>query len=70
VLHMLFRLVAEVGPRAIWLVGYFACLISVFVLYVGIAMWATLCAHDPEQQKIRYQVFRDLRDLFLRGKRS
>lgn len=69
-LQMLLSLVAEVGPGAVWLIGYLACLIGVFVLYVGIAMWLTLCARDPEQQKIRYQVFRDLRDLFLRGKRK
>ena len=67
-LQMLFRLLAEVGPEATWFVVYFACLIAVFVLYIGIAMWATLRARDPEQQHIRYQVFRDLRDLFLRGK--
>jgi len=70
VLQIPFRLLAEVGPEAIWFVAYFACLIGVFVLYLGIAMWATLRARDPEQQHIRYQVFRDLRDLFLREKRS
>jgi hypothetical protein len=69
VLHMLLRLLAEAGPKAAWLAVYFACLIGVFVLYLGIAMWSTLRARDPGQQQIRYQVFRDLRDLFLRGKR-
>jgi hypothetical protein len=62
---MLLRLSAEVG----WLVVYIACLVGIFVLYTGIAMWLTLRARDPEQQKVRYQVFRDLRDLFIRGKR-
>lgn len=66
---MLFRLLAEVGPAAGWIAIFFAVLVAVFVLYLGIAMWATLRARDPEQQHIRYQVFRDLRDLFLRGKR-
>ncbi len=66
---MLLRLLAAVGPKAVWLAVYFACLVGVFVLYLGIAMWLTLRARDPEQRQIRYQVFRDLRDLFIRGKR-
>lgn len=61
-------MLTEIGYQTGWLVAYFACLIGVFVLYLGIAMWATLRTRDPEQQKIRYQVFRDLRDMFLGGK--
>ncbi len=68
-LLILFRLLAKVGPAASGVVLFFGALVAVFVLYVGIAMCATLRARDPEQQQIRYQVFRDLRDLFLRGKR-
>ena len=68
-LLMLFRLVAKVGPAASWVVLFFGSLVAVFVLYVGIAMWATLRARDPDQQHIRYQVFHDLCDLFLRRKR-
>ena len=68
VLQMLVRL-AEVGHEAGWLVVYVACLVGAFVLYTGIAMWLTLRARDPEQQKVRYQVFRDLRDLVICGKR-
>ena len=45
---------------------YVACLVGAFVLYIGIAMWFTFRARDAEQRQIRYQVFRDLRDLFFR----
>ena len=69
-LQILPRLLAEIGHEADWLVVYVASLVGVFVLYIGIAMWFTLRAKDAEQQKIRYQVFRDLRDLFIRGKRQ
>jgi hypothetical protein len=62
---MLFRFLAEAGHEAGWLVVYFACLIGVFVLYIGIAMWFTFRARNAEQRQIRYQVFRDLRDLFF-----
>jgi hypothetical protein len=66
VLDTLLRMLAEVGPRAIWLVIFFAAVVAVFVAYVGVALWATLRASDPEQQKLRYQVFRDLLGLFRR----
>lgn len=65
---MLFRLLVECGPKAFWIVIFFGGLTAVFVLYIGIAMRATLRAHDPEQQQVRYQVFRDLLELFLRRK--
>lgn len=68
-LETLFRLLAGLGPRAFWIVVIFGGLAAVFVLYIGIAMRATLRARDPQQQQLRYQIFRDLLDLFLRGKR-
>jgi predicted small integral membrane protein len=67
-LDVLLRLSATVGPMAVWIMIFLAAIVAVFVLYIGIAMWAALRARDPEQRQVSYQVFRDLRDLFLRGK--
>jgi hypothetical protein len=64
----LLRLSAEVGAAANWIVIFTAAVIAVFVAYVGVAMYATLRATDPEQQKLRYKVFRDLLRIFA-GKR-
>jgi len=71
VLELLLRVGAEAGPAAIWVVMFCAAVVAAFVVFIGIALWATLhpSSPDPEQQKIRYQVFRDLLELFLRGKR-
>jgi hypothetical protein len=70
VLELLLRFEAEFGPTALWIVVFCAAVVAAFVVFVGIALWATLHPSDPdpEQQKIRYQVFRDLLELFLRGK--
>jgi hypothetical protein len=68
VLEILLRLLADAGHGASWIVMFFAAVIAVFVLYVGIAIWATLHAVDPDQRKVRYQIFRDLLDLFRRGR--
>jgi hypothetical protein len=67
-LEALLRLCAEFGPAAAWLTIFIAVVIAVFVLYVGIALHAVLRAKDREQREIRYQVFRDLLDLFRRRK--
>jgi hypothetical protein len=61
------RLLAEVAPDTLWILVFFAAVIAVFVLYVGIALRAVLHAEDPD---VRYRVFRDLLDLFRRGGRS
>jgi hypothetical protein len=66
----LLRISAEFSPAAAWLTLCLTAVIAVFVLYVGIALWAVLCATDPEQRQVRYQVFRDLLGLFHRGKRQ
>jgi hypothetical protein len=63
-------MLAEAGHGASWIVMFFAAVVAVFVLYLGIAIWATLRAPDPGQQEIRYRVFRDLLELFLRRRRS
>lgn len=69
-LELLLRFEAEIGPMAHWIVVFCAAVVAAFVVFVGIALWATLHPSDPdpEQQKIRYQVFRDLLELFFRGK--
>lgn len=66
----LFRLMAALGPQFIWVFIFIAAIVVVFVLYVGVALWATLRAKDAEQRKVRYQIFRDLLDLFRRGSRK
>jgi hypothetical protein len=54
------RLLVAIGATASWIGIFVAAIIAVFVAYIGIAMWATFHASDPEQQKVRYTVFRDL----------
>lgn len=69
-LEILLRLEAEVGPAATWIAIVVVALMAVFVLYVGVAMWATLRASDPERVKACYRVFQDLLGLFrFRGRR-
>jgi hypothetical protein len=63
-LDVLLRVSTELGPAAIWLSMFVAAIIAVFVLYLGIALRAVLRATDQEQREVRYQVFRDLLDLF------
>jgi hypothetical protein len=64
VLAELLRLLAEIGPGVIWVFIFIAAIVAVFVIYIGIALWATLYAKDAAQQKVRYQIFRDLIGLF------
>jgi hypothetical protein len=66
VITALVRLMAELGLVASWLAIFFAAVIAVFVLYVGITLWAILRPGDLEHQILRYQVLRDLLDLFRR----
>jgi hypothetical protein len=63
------RLLAEVGPGFTWTALFIAAVIAVFVLYIGVAMLATLRAQEPEQVEIRYRVFHDLLALFRSGRR-
>lgn len=58
------RVSSELGPVATWLAIFVTAAAAVFVFYVGVALYAVLRASDAEQRKIRYQVFRDLIDLF------
>ena len=59
----------KVGPTAAWLTSFIAAVIAVFVLYIGIALWAVLRPCDRHERDIRYRVFRDLLDLFGHRKR-
>ena len=68
-LDTLSRLLAETGPTASWIVIFSAAAVTVFVLYVGIAMYATLRAQDSQQRKIRYRIFRYLLEPFICGRR-
>ena len=56
----LLRLLAAVDNAASWAVFFIAAIIAVFMAYIGIAMWATFCARDNEERKVRYKIFRDL----------
>jgi hypothetical protein len=67
VLTEFLRLMAALGPQVVWVFIFIAAIVAVFVLYIGIAIWATLRAPDSEQREVRYQIFRDLLDLFRRG---
>jgi hypothetical protein len=60
----LLRLLAEADDAISWIAIFIAAVIAVFVAYVGVAMYATLRTHDPDQQKIRYKVFQDLLRVF------
>jgi hypothetical protein len=66
VLAEILRLPAELDPQIIWVFIFTAATVTVFVVYIGIAIWATLHATDAEERKIRYQIFRDLLGLFRR----
>lgn len=65
-IDVLVRLLADVDPAAIWTVRTIGAVVGAFVVYVGIAMVATLFTRDPGQRKTRYRIFRDLLDLFRR----
>lgn len=69
-LDMLFRAVTGLGPDALWVAMFCAAIVAVFVLYIGIAMWATIRAPDPQTQNVRYQIFRDLLEAFRRRKKK
>jgi hypothetical protein len=69
VLAELLRLLAEIGPGVIWVLIFTAAVVAIFVVYVGIALWATLRATDVEQRKVRHEILRDLLELFHRGRR-
>jgi hypothetical protein len=70
VLAELLRFLAEIGPGVIWVFIFIAAVMAVFVLYIGIALWAIFRARDPEQRQVWYQIFRDLIDLFRRRGRK
>lgn len=69
-LDALLRMLTELGPLATWFAIFLAAVIAVFVLYVGIALRAVLRAPDEAQRQVRYQVFRDLLDLFRRRRKQ
>ncbi len=62
------RAFADLGPAAVWLGGAMVGLMAVFMVYVGVALAATLKADKPELQQYRYQALHDLleviRELF------
>ena len=69
-LDTLIRLLAAVGPEAIWIIIFFTAMVAVFVIYIGIAMRAAMRADNIEQQQLCYRMFRDLLDLFRKRRRQ
>ena len=65
---VLLRVSAAVGPSAIWIAKFSAAAVAVFILYIGYLIWATLHTSDTDQRQVRYQIFRDLLDLFRHGR--
>ncbi|GIH78887.1 hypothetical protein [Planobispora longispora] len=68
-MEILLRVLAEMAPVAGWAATFLAAVIAAFVLYVGIAMIATLLTRDQKRVQIRYRVFRELLQLFRRSRR-
>jgi hypothetical protein len=58
------RLLEAVGPEIRWIFVFAAIVVATFVVFVGIALHAVFDAHDEDEREVRYQVFRDLLDLF------
>ncbi len=67
--EVLLRLAGEVGPGATWLLVFLMFTITVFVVYIGIALLAALGTKDPEQGELRYRILHDLLRLFDRRRR-
>jgi hypothetical protein len=68
--YVLLRMATELGPAVTLFAIFFAAVITVFVVYVGIALRAVLRATDQEQRQVLYEVFRDLLDLFRPKRRQ
>ncbi|MDR8409484.1 hypothetical protein MTP10_12110 [Nonomuraea sp. 3-1Str] len=68
-METLLRLLAEIGPAVGMTAWLAAVVVGAFVMYVGVAMAATLFSSDEECAKTRYRVFRDLIQLFRGGRR-
>lgn len=49
-----------------WVAVALVAVVTLFTLYVGVALAAVLTARNPDQQEIRYKVFRALLDVFSR----
>lgn len=69
-LDELLRLPAELGPTAFWFAMFIAAVITVLMVYLGIALSATLRATDKDRREVCYKVFYELLDLFRVGKHS
>lgn len=65
---VILRVLAEFGPAAGWIAKFAAAVVTALVIYLGLALVAVLRA-EPDNANIRYQVFRDLLDLFRRRRR-
>lgn len=67
------RVLAEMGPRAWWMMMSFTVIIAAFPLCLGIMMIASIVVHDEERREMCYRMFHDLVELceivFRRGGR-
>lgn len=67
--EVLLRLAEEVGPGATWLLVFLMLMITIFVIYIGIALLAALRENDPTLGELRYRILHDLLGLFNRRRR-
>jgi hypothetical protein len=58
-----------IAPPFSWAVVFAAAVTTLFALYVGIALVATLMSTNVDIAKIRYQVLCELLKVFRRGAR-
>ena len=54
------RVLADLGPATVWVVGVIVGLMAVLVGYVGVALVAALKADTPELQRYRSGLLHDL----------
>jgi hypothetical protein len=66
-IQILFRLLGESAVG--WAMFFALGLVGLFAFYVGVALVGVFRAPDAAQAEARYKVFRDLLDLFRRGRR-
>jgi hypothetical protein len=57
----------SIAPSFNWVIVFAAAVTTLFALYVGIALVATLASRNADVAKMRYQVLCELLKVFRRG---
>ena len=68
-LDLLTRLAVVANSATTDLLYFMVAIVAAFVFFIAVTLIAALRAEDPEQRWLRYQILRDLLDLF-RSRRS